>query len=114
MARADVTKLRMDSLRVVVGIGVAPDGDSDDSVDLVVREFPEPWPEAARNAAARVVEELGLSRDTARSQRRSYETEFPERPASSSPPTASRPRSEKATGKAKRQAQRAARKRGRR
>ena len=115
VARADIAKLRKDTLRVIVGVGVAPEGDPDQSVDLVVREFPEPWPQEDREGVQRLCDRLGVPRN----QRQLEEThwhddEFPAPP--NIPPRAPgyQVRDLKAAAKAKRKAQRASRKRNRR
>ncbi len=113
-ARVEITKLRRQDLRRIIGIGVAPGDDPDQSVDVVVREFPDPWPAEAREAAERLCDELGVSREMTGVETRFKDHEFPA-PSDDSRNRAARPRTRdvKAAAKVKRKAQRAARKRNR-
>lgn len=115
VARAEIAKLRNESLRVIVGVGVAPENDPDQSVDLAVREFPDPWPQEAREAAERLCDQLGVPRDRAHlDERQWHDDEFPAPISEPQRAMSARPRDMKAAAKAKRKAQREARKRNRR
>ena len=115
LARIEITKLRRQDLRLIVGIGVAPRDDPDQSVDVVVREFPDPWPSEARDAAERLCDQLGVPREMTGVETRFQDHEFPAPPdVSSNRATRPRPRDGKAAAKTKRKAQRAARKRNHR
>lgn len=113
-ARVEITKLRRPDLKLIVGIGVAPSNDPDQSVDVVVREFTDPWPSEAREAAERLCDQLGVPREMTGVETRFQDHEFPAAPQiSSHHATRLRTRDTKSAVKAKRKAQRAARKRNR-
>lgn len=114
-ARAEVTKLRMENVKTVVGMCVAPANDPDESIDLAVRTFADPWPQEEREAAERICDALEVSRTTdGLDANYGHDYEFPAPPFSPPIPMRQpRARDIKAVKKAKRKAERDARKRNR-
>jgi hypothetical protein len=77
VARAEIAKLRMETLRLAMALGFAPENERDESIDLAVREFPEPWPQESRERVERLCGELGIPRDRSLlRQRHTHDTEF--------------------------------------
>jgi hypothetical protein len=112
-AHTEFAKLRREDFREIVGIGVAPDGDPDDSVDMVTRVF-DKWTDEDRVRAEEMLAKTNWSRDTADLETRWRAVEYPQpTPRTIAKQTLQR-HDAKATAKAKRRAQRAARKRNRR
>lgn len=115
LARAEITKLRMQTVSTVLGVCVAPSNEPDQSIDLAVVTFADPWPQEERERAERICDALGVPRTidglNAR-HRRDYEFPAP----AFSPAVPAKPpqaRDIKSARKAKRRAQRDARRRNR-
>jgi hypothetical protein len=116
VSHLEITKLRRERLREVIGIAVAPANDPDESVDIAARIY-DTWDDENRANAERLRERLGWSPDTQSLETHWQAHEYPSAPTpASSPRRATRPsgRDVKAETKRKRQAQKLARKKNRR
>ena len=111
-AHLDITKLRQEALQVVVGIGVAPANDPDESIDLAVRTFSD-WTDDDRDRTRQMCDALGWVHDTTNIERHIHHDEFPA-PFPRLHRQRTSARDPKNDAKAKRKAQRAARKKTRR
>jgi hypothetical protein len=111
-AYTEITKLRYEELQAIIGIGVAPADDPDDSVDLVARTYTT-WTDENRQSAEELRVKLGWARDVADMENHLHHDEYPA--PLDTLPTPTKPRANvKAHAKAKRKAARVARKKNRR
>lgn len=115
VSHLEITKLRRQQLREIIGIAVAPANDPDESVDIAARVY-DAWSDEERENAERLREQLGWSSDTQSLETHLHAHEYPSAPVPDTPPRrATRPdRDAKAETKRKRQAQKIARKKNRR
>lgn len=113
-ARIEISKLRNPDLRFIIGIGIAPIDDPDQSVDVMVREFADPWPLEEREVAERLCDDLGIPRESTGVRTKFLDREFPANPRSSTNRVArSRVRAVRRAAKERRKDRRVARKRNR-
>lgn len=113
-ARVEAAKLRNDALHTVIGIAVAGSSDSDESVDIAVRVYPDPWPAEARTQAEELCRTMGVPLDLSRAKVGHWrDHEYPAPPLVKPRATYQKKDAEKDAAKAKRKAQKAARKRNR-
>ena len=107
-----ITKLRNPDLRLIIGIGVGPADDPNQSVELMVREFADPWAPEEREEAEHLCDDLGISRKPMGVKTVFLDQEFPPNPRTPGSRLArSRARAARKAAKEKRKVQRIARKR---